>query len=173
MNRQTGVTIIELMVSVGVLAILAAVAVPSYQFLIANNQVSTQSNRLLGSLLYARSESVKRGQNVTVCWSASGTACGGVSGQGWSDGWMAFVDVGADGIYHSGTDTLIKVEAEMPGGHTIKSSYASSVSFEPDGSADAFGNFTLCSADNAAQNTRQVDVSRSGRPRVTSQGVCP
>ncbi len=173
MNRQKGVTIIELMVAVGVLAILAAVAVPSYQFLITNNQVSTQSNRLLGSLLYARSESIKRGQTVSVCWSASGTACGGTSGQGWSDGWMVFVDVGADGTYHSATDTLLKVESAIPGGHTIKSSYANSVQFRPDGSSNAFGNFTLCSADNEPQHTRQVDVSRSGRSRVTSQGVCP
>lgn len=172
MDTQKGVTVIELMVAVAVLAVLASVAVPSYRFLVIKNDIASHSNRLLATLLYARSESAKRNLSVSVCWSASGTTCGGTVSQGWDDGWIVFVDTGADGSFHTATDTIIRIEGPVSGGTSLKSSYANFVRYEPTGSSNTFGSFTLCSEDNDPQFTRQLDVSGSGRPRISEGGTC-
>lgn len=71
-TRNSGFTMIELMITVVVLAIIAAIAVPSFQTLVENNRITTQSNALLGALQLARSEAIKRGVNVSVAAEAGG-----------------------------------------------------------------------------------------------------
>ncbi len=66
MRNMSGLTLIELMVTVAVLAILVGIAVPSFTALIQSNKVSSETNDLLASLLSARSEAVKRETNIEV-----------------------------------------------------------------------------------------------------------
>jgi type IV fimbrial biogenesis protein FimT len=61
-----GFTLLELMVAIAVLAILATVGVPSFNELIQNNRVTTQTNELVSALNFARTEAIKRGRNVEV-----------------------------------------------------------------------------------------------------------
>lgn len=71
-NAQRGFTLIELMVVVAVLAIVATVAVPSFQQLIENNRLATESNRILSALSFARSEAVRVGDDVSLTADAGG-----------------------------------------------------------------------------------------------------
>jgi type IV fimbrial biogenesis protein FimT len=61
-----GFTLLELMVAIAVLAILATVGVPSFNELIQNNRVTTQTNELVSALNFARTDAIKRGRNVEV-----------------------------------------------------------------------------------------------------------
>lgn len=63
-RTTTGLTLVELMVTLAVLAILAAVGVPSMQDMIRTNQVASQSNELISLLAFARSEAIRRGTAV-------------------------------------------------------------------------------------------------------------
>lgn len=83
-RRQSGFTLIELMVTISVLAILLGVGVPSFQATIQGNRISTSANDLVAALQFARSEAVRRGVNVTVCSSNDQATCSGA----WSDGWI-------------------------------------------------------------------------------------
>ena len=66
-NRQAkGFTLIELMVTLAVLAILATVGIPSFQRLAAENRVSAQANATQAALQFARSEALKRRCEVVV-----------------------------------------------------------------------------------------------------------
>lgn len=66
MKNQKGVTLIELMIGLGVMAIIAAIALPSYRALVQNNQLTTTSNEVLGLIQLARSEAIKANRRVYV-----------------------------------------------------------------------------------------------------------
>lgn len=65
-RRQSGFTIVELMIVVTLIGILAAVAVPGFRGLIESNRLTSAANSVIGILNYARSEAVRRGERVQV-----------------------------------------------------------------------------------------------------------
>ena len=84
-----GFTIIELMITVAIAAIVLAVAIPSFQAQIRNNQSIALGEDFASAINFARSEAVKRATRVSLCASDNGISCGGA----WTDGFIAFVDV--------------------------------------------------------------------------------
>jgi type IV fimbrial biogenesis protein FimT len=83
-RRAAGFSIVELMVTVTVAAVLLGLAIPSFRDLIRNNHVVETTNQLVGDLNLARSEAVRRGTLVAVI-STSG-------GNDWSTGWYVESD---------------------------------------------------------------------------------
>ena len=72
-QRHGGFTLVELAVTVAILAILIAIAVPSFTVVVNNNRLASQANALVGALQYARTESVRLNQRVVLCQTADGT----------------------------------------------------------------------------------------------------
>ena len=87
-KRIQGFTLIELMVTVAVLAIVLSIAVPSFQTLITNNKSQTMGDEFAQALNFARSEAVKNKKRVSICASSNGTSCTG----SWSEGFIVFQD---------------------------------------------------------------------------------
>jgi type IV fimbrial biogenesis protein FimT len=84
MQSSRGFTLIELMVVLAIIAIAAAVAVPSYNSSVEAGRKTSAVNNLVGALQFARSEAItRRSDNVKVCASAGGSSC---SGTNWSAG---------------------------------------------------------------------------------------
>lgn len=65
-TRQTGATLIELLIGIILVAILVALAVPSFRDWIQNSQVRTATDAINDGIQFARSEAVKR--NSPVRW---------------------------------------------------------------------------------------------------------
>jgi type IV fimbrial biogenesis protein FimT len=84
-----GFTLIELIVTISVAAILMAIAIPAFDSFVKNDRDSAQVNSLSYSMNYARSEAVKRdlATGVSVCPSADGLTCNGTA---WASGWLVF-----------------------------------------------------------------------------------
>ena len=80
MRHNRGFTLIELMVAVGLLAILATLAAPSMGDFIVRQRVASQAGDLALAMALARSEAIKGNASVTVMPLT-------VSTTGWSDGW--------------------------------------------------------------------------------------
>ena len=79
---NAGFTLIELMVTIAIAAILLGIAIPSFTDTIASNRLTTSANELVTALNLARSESVKRGVRTTLCKSTDGSSC--VTTDDWS-----------------------------------------------------------------------------------------
>lgn len=84
-----GFTLIELMITVAVLAIVMAIAIPSFTGLINSSRLTTQANDVVAALQMARSEAVRRNARVSFCGSANGATC--VAAGNWSQ-WLVVAD---------------------------------------------------------------------------------
>lgn len=96
MKNQRGLTLIELMVTLAVFAIVAALAFPGFQLYRQNSHRTTQINDLVAGLNLARTEAIKRRLSVTLCTSINGATCSNVNN--WTIGWIVFVDDNQNGL---------------------------------------------------------------------------
>ena len=192
MNRSNGFTLIELMITLVIVAIVLAIGVPSFQGMMRNNRIAAHTNDFLGSLNLARSEAIKRGVGwrVVLCPAIvdsdnlDNTVC---SGSAWGDGWVVFVDADAngDGLLNEATDNngsrdkgeqVLRVYEQLDGNDTLTGNAPVStyISFQFDGSAriansNAFQagtlSFSLC---NTSNQRNSIVINSIGRPRVVS-----
>lgn len=66
LRRAAGFTLVELMITIAILAIISAFAVPSFNDMIQRNNRVSCTNEIIGALQLARSEAVRLGRNITV-----------------------------------------------------------------------------------------------------------
>lgn len=182
-EKNKGLTLIELMVTLAVFGIIASIAVPSFMTMIRNNRIVTQTNNLVGTLQLARSEAVKRGVQVTIL-SASGTD------SVWDQGWNIFTDWDGDGVFDSNGDAtlceteedcILLTQATLPNNFTLRTggNYTEWLAYLPSGLPDSNGGlgndtFRLCAPNGDVTNARSVVISTTGRP-AAEQGAsaCP
>ena len=91
-----GITLIETLVVMGIVATLMAIGIPSYKYVTNANRIAAEINGLLGDLQFARSEAIKEGRTVSICVSSNGTACSSAN-YAWNNGWIVFSDINGDG----------------------------------------------------------------------------
>jgi len=163
LTRNSGLTLIELLITVAIVGILIASAAPSMSEFIQNNRAVTQINELHASLSLARNEAIKRNNNIAVCQSANGTSCSG----SWQNGWIVFIDNDNDGNVDEGTQAL-SVHGSLTGGNTLAFSQTR-VTYANSGLAidDSNGTFILCDS-RGTEKSIGVVVGPSGRPRLAT-----
>lgn len=186
MKISRGFTLIELMVTVAVLAVLAAYAVPSFQELIRSRRLSTAVNELSTAMAVARAEAVRRGVRVTLCRSSTSAnalpTCDTGSGA-WSDGWVVFVNTDGDAppVIDAGEEILRRGGPMNTTTLVAQATadVANAVTYRADGTArldsnqPANGVLRVCSPDSTSDNARDIRLRPGGRvtvSRVTSSG---
>lgn len=168
--REAGFTIIELIVTLTVLGVLLGIAVPQFTDFLRNSRRAATINELVGSLSYARSEAVRRGVQVVVCKTVTGTACVSGAGTTWQAGWLSFINTDADSppVVDAG-ETVLKVRMDQNGGYQLLPSVnvTDFIAFGTDGSALQAGSFTYCDS-RGVSRARAVVVSGVGRVRLSA-----
>ena len=161
---QRGLTLVEVMITLTIAAILLTWAVPSLQDFIVRNRMSTEVNNLVATLYVARSESVKRLEKVKVCPANSDFS--GCSGTDWEKGWIIFTDVNNNNVIND-TDTLIQEYPSLPSRFKIQGSADRPyIVFQPNGRSTGYTNtFKFCDSGGVA-NVRNVILSNEGRVRT-------
>jgi len=172
-KSSAGFTLVELLVTLALAAILLSQAVPSFSSMIKGNRLATETNTLVSDINLARSEAIKRGTRVILCRSADPSAanptCGG-SANTWTTGWLVFASGDANNTYDSATDTLIRIGGPRSGQVQIitNNTANNNLEYDPDGTTNEGGStavFAICDDQGEAQG-RQIQVNGTGRPRL-------
>ena len=176
MKKNQGLTLVELMVTLAVFAILAVVGLPQISEITNNNRMVAEINSITGALALARSESIKRGRTITICASTDEATC---NTNEWEDGWIMFVDPNRNAVVEI-SDTMLKIGDEITAGNTLrlaKSDTDGVLQYKSDGTMrdrnnDGFddGTFVLCDRARASDGTtdheeraRAININRLGR----------
>ncbi len=171
-QAQLGVTLLELMVGVTVVAILAGVGLPGMGQFLDRQRIDSAQVDLRAALALARTEAVRRAAQVSVCRRASGSLpvrCA-EGGRDWSEGWIVFVDrsseaASADPVM--GEVLLVHEGFAKHASLTFTAPRGSSLTFDGEGWPDrnfVGGSFRFCSKNDPHLGRRLV-ASRLGRLR--------
>ena len=136
MRRQTGFTLVELLITMTVVALVLGIGLPGLRDFIQNNRRAAKINELVASLTLARSEAVSRNLAVSMCPSTNGTACAAVA---WDKGWIIFSDADRDGTVDAGVDTVLKAVDGLNEMQVTSPELAASLSYRPSGRIDKLG----------------------------------
>ncbi len=164
LESQSGVTLVELLVTLSIAAVVLTLAVPNFRDFLLNNRLASQANEFVLALASAKSEAVKRGVLVTVCSRATDTSCAGSTT--WDAGWIVFVDGGVAGTV-DGADEVLQVYSTLAGDNTLRAGARQRVTFQNTGFSSGFNDtFRLCDARGTA-TARNIAVSQQGRVTTT------
>lgn len=168
-NRPVGFTLVELMITIAVLAVLLAIGFPSFQNSLRSNRVATTVNEMIASLSLARSDAIRNGHGAGVCASSAGTACDGGT---WGAGWMVWADTNGNGTFEAG-ETVIKFTAANP--RMVGDAANRIVAYDARGRLRAANPLSITLRPDecgSQQLQRTLNVSRTGQVKV-APGACP
>jgi type IV fimbrial biogenesis protein FimT len=167
-----GFTLIELMVTVAIAAILMAIAAPSFTEFRRNSELTSAANTLLASINAARTEAMKRNMAAFVV---------PTDGSAWTNGWIVFVDTDNSQTYGATNDLLVSAQAAQPSYMTVSGNGTAgetppyimfNASGYPAKKTGAFGALTLSlqrtdvATARKDEQTRRIVISSAGRVRV-------
>lgn len=120
MQRQSGFTLYELMITLLLIGIILAIGVPNLSEYRQNSRLTSISNDLLSSFHLARSEAARAKANITICASNNSmdpiaADCGGT----FNDGWIVFIDTDGDLTRAGAGENLLQIYPPAPDGVTV------------------------------------------------------
>jgi len=177
MRQQSGMTLVELLVTLVILSIAVGIAIPSFRELILNNRIASQLNTTSGTIAFARSSaSSSPGASISLCASSDGASCSG--NVEWENGWIVFRDLDGNTAVDAG-DEILRVNSGLSGGNTLRvigfGGVNSAIRFDAGGmprlpaGAPAAGTFIVCD-ERGAGNASALVVSGAGQVRIVRDG---
>jgi len=175
-NLTYGFTLIELMVTLAVLAVVMALAAPSFTYVRNNGRLSAATNEMVASLQLARMDAIRLNGRVKLCRSTDGTKC--ESGELWSR-WITLADTDRNGVAEviRTSEVATPIEVRASAGATN-----SEVEFRPDGLARKSNgtllkaNFGIClQVSMPADNQRTITITSGSRISTKAEnktGAC-
>jgi len=170
--KQAGFSLIEIMVTLVIGAIVVGVGLPQLSNIMKSNRLSTSVNELVFALNITRSEAMKS-NSASICVSNNQTSCTPGS---WDQGWIVFSDLNSNCVLNAG-EMVIKASEPL---HSLINVGVSGVGtcFTYGGNgflmpAGTSASFNLCDDRTGSKAGRTITVITSGRPSTESYGACP
>lgn len=165
-RRHDGFTLIEMLTGLGIVAILATIAIPSFGNILKNTQRRHSVDNFWHAIFLARSEAIKRNSVVVLCKANNGTRCDNSPGN-WARGWIVFDNLDRDepAQVDPGEPILrIYNAAEQ----ISVTSNRQTFTFRPVTQGAVNGTIVFCDA-RGSNEARAIIISHTGRPRQSTR----
>lgn len=176
-RRSAGFTLVEVLLTITVLSVLSAIAMPSFTGLMERYRVRQSFEGLQSALYFARSEAIKRGGNVFLQRAANNTngCTTATTNSDWDCGWFVFVNADGKNAYVAGSDTLLQTFATPARVQVARSVSEEYIQFDRWGMPDkAFGfAFVPLNKSTSDQAALGLCMSRGGRIRKAAPQDIP
>lgn len=176
--RARGFTIVELMITVAVAAVLLVIAVPSFNNIINANRLTTAANSLVNALNSARMEAIKRNAPVQFCSNVAannttdnlGTACGTNGGA------VVVQTTSTTATAVFGAATGLTTPVQLSGGITAVRFTSQGIGYQAGVTSAPYNGTvaTLCVAGMSGNNRIAIGMTTGAIVATTpSSGTCP
>ncbi len=175
--QSRGITLLELLVSIAVMGIMAATAIPPFTNFIKDSRQSSSLINLRSDLYLARSTAIRYYRHVVACPSNSDNSnCSG--SPDWENGWMVFVDVNKNGECNSingiceDNGKVIKVGKAITATDLKLRGYRHrgyKIRYDPEGFSYAFNGSIIACDSRGVEKARGLVISNTGRVRSTDE----
>ena len=165
-SMPRGVTLLEILVTMGISSIIFGLTIPAMANLISQNRISTQVNHLRASLDLTRSVAIKENEHAVICKSDDGEKCSR-TGE-WSQGWIIFVDDNHN-RRRSEDERLVLAQGPLPEGTQLNYRAFGSrhyVAYRPMGFTKTNGTFTICNPA-VPDRAKALILTKTGRVRLS------
>ena len=165
-RHDRGMTLVELLAVLSILAILLGIGIPGMNQLVASTRANGSMMQLAGMLGVARQGAINSNREVTLCGTSNGTAC--------SNTWenkptLVFVDTNANRL--ADADERVILVSDLTRSARIRwkaSGNRAYLRYTSDGGVREYGSFIYCPSSGNARHARQLIVSATGRPRMAT-----
>jgi type IV fimbrial biogenesis protein FimT len=158
-----GYTLIEMLATLLILALLLGAAVPGAQDMVARNRANSAMMQLHALLGYARQGAITMHKEITLCGTSDGSSCAST----WdAQPTLVFIDSNLNRRLDSGERLLLQSELTRAADIRWRASGSRNyLRYQSDGGLGEFGNFLYCPSNHDPHFARQLILSATGRPR--------
>lgn len=167
-GAATGFTILELLISTSIIAILSSIAIPSFAAIISNGRISSTSAELFTTLMLSRNYAATTSSTVIVCHArdSSMTRCSESRERNtnWSNGIISYADLNRNDTLDENDRIISTLQTDSK--VAIVFNQNGRLRFFSNGSARSAG-FYLCST--ASSSERHLRILYTGRTRTVTE----
>lgn len=165
-KRSSGITLLELLIVMTLVAIILGAGAPSFREIALNARRAEQVNALLRGLHVARSTAILRAEPIVLCKSGGGSQCL-TDARAWSDGWLMFANRDRDSPPRVDPGESV-LAIQPPTERIVVRANRNAVIYWPFALAGTTVSFVFCD-ERGASAARAIIVSQTGRPRVSNR----
>lgn len=160
--NQKGVTLLEMMITLAILAIVLTVVAPSMQSFLIKNRITGEINEVSGVIQYARHLAIDEQTPVVVCPSDDFSLCG----TNWNNPKIVFIDTDADGDRNLTEELLVTTTRVSDS--TNMAGPTANIQFQDTGASLQAFTIKICPNNNVVTFARAISVSLQGRVKVST-----
>jgi type IV fimbrial biogenesis protein FimT len=161
-EQQKGVTLVELMITVSIVAIILTFVGPSIQSILIKNRVVAEINETSSLIQYARHHAIDEQALVVVCPSTDYSACS----KDWNNPKIVFIDEDDNAIRSSTEALLVTIGATSA--TSLMTNTTDIIKFTGTGEANETTEILLCHKDGRAEYARSLSVTLQGRVKMST-----
>ena len=148
-NKQSGFTLIEMMIVIALMAIFAGIAIPNYLAWLPKSRLNGAARQVMGDLMAARMKAVSLNCDVRVAFVAGNSE------------YKIWTDSNNDDAINSGEEITKNLQSDYC---DITIDTDRNIEFSPRGTANSYGNVNVKLTNSAS--SRLVKVNITGRVMI-------